>query len=122
MPTEPQYKKFLETAGVQPTEENIQHLEVFMEALKVYDSRSAVYGMLWQQYGALSNLLNMARKTDRLMEEWWHKDGAPPVMHKDALDDAVDLLNYTVFFMRNARRFNILGSPPPRPSLAAEEA
>lgn len=102
--------------GIDNTEDNRNQLRVMVEAVQVYDKRSAVYGQLWQQYGALSNLLSVARKADRLMEEWWHNDGAPPVMHKDALDDAVDLLNYTVFFMRNARVLNVLGSVPDRPA------
>lgn len=101
--------------GIGNTEEAHRQLEVMVDAVRVYDERSSVYGQLWKQYGALSNLLSAARKTDRLMAEWWFTDGAPPAMHKDALDDAVDLLNYTVFFMRNARVLNVLGARTPLP-------
>ena len=106
----------LESHGVAPTEDNAMHLIVFLEALKLYDERTASYGQIWRQYGALSNLLNAARKVDRSMETWWHNDGgAIPILHKSNLDDAFDALNYLAFFIRNAREGNLTGEQPDRP-------
>lgn len=110
--------------GIELNQHTMEHLLVFLEALKLYYSRSGAYGQIWQQYGALSNLINAARKVDRTMEVWWTKetetyrasDGkVKPLLHKDNLDDAFDCLNYLVFFIRNARSGNLVGSVPERP-------
>jgi hypothetical protein len=105
---------YLEAIGLPPTKESVAQLEVFAEALRIFASRNAAYGDVWKQYGALSNLLSVARKVDRLMHSWWEGKGAP-AMHKDSLDDAIDNINYTAFFIRNAREGNITGSAPVRP-------
>lgn len=109
--------EMLEGNGIQPTEENAMQLIVFLQALRTYDSRTSAYGQVWKQYGALSNLLSVARKTDRIMSSWWHEEGEKPVLHKDNLDDAIDLLNYTAFFIRNAREGNLTGEQPERLSV-----
>lgn len=109
---------FLVERGVPDTPEVRKQLEVFVEALRIFESRNAAYGDVWMQYGALSNLLSVARKVDRTMEAWWHDSpGELPVMHKDALDDAIDLINYAVFFIRNARDGNVTGCAPDRPEV-----
>lgn len=106
-------------AGIDVTDDNREQLRVCLEAVRTYSERTQTYGQVWRQYGALSNLLSSARKVDRLMEGWWH-DGAPP-LHKDGLDDAIDLINYTVFFMRNAREANFVGDRPKRPAHSAPD-
>jgi hypothetical protein len=86
-----------------------------VEALRIYNSREQSYGSVWRQYGALSNLLSVARKVDRLMHAWWHQpDG--PYTHKDSLDDAYDGINYVCFFIRNVLDGNMTGSAPERPA------
>lgn len=112
----PGAKEFLEANGLPYNADNTEQLKVMVQALAIYDGRRAAYGEVWRNYGALSNLLSMARKTDRLMESWWHGDtNSPPALHKDGLDDAFDQLNYTCFFIRNARVGNITGTAPERP-------
>lgn len=111
--------QLLDEMGVEPTSDNVEQLTVFLQALMVYHGRTGAYGQVWKQYGALSNLLSVARKADRLMSVWWHSQHRPtdrvPLLHKDHLDDAIDLLNYCVFFVRNARALNITGEAPDRP-------
>lgn len=123
-------KAVLDQQGIEPSLENIQQLLIFLEALKLYDERTRAYGQLWRQYGAMSNLLSMARKTDRTVKVWWTQEEEVldadtgkklPLLHKDGLDDALDLLNYTVFFIRNARAGNIYGTAPKRPELKVVE-
>lgn len=65
--------------------------------------------------GALSNLQNAARKVDRLLAAWTNGLDSPPLMHKDALDDAFDAINYLGFFIRNARLLNLFGNRTPMP-------
>lgn len=90
------------------------HRAVFDEATGLFIARSTAYGDVYKNYGALANLLNGARKIDRTMEAWWQATTVP-VMHKDALDDAFDALNYLNFFIREARAGNITGHTPERP-------
>ena len=85
-----------------------------MEALNIYRQRGLSYGEVWRQYGATANLVQAARKIDRLMEMWWHNPDGAVALQKDALDDAFDALNYLVFFIRLARDGNITGSAPDR--------
>ena len=91
------------------TKSNAEHFHVLMECLCVHEGRTKAYGTVWKRYGALSNLLSAARKVDRLMEIWWRKGGSPQMLHKDALDDALDGINYLVFMIRNARNGNLTG-------------
>lgn len=119
MPTTEQYEQFLEMAGIKPTKESVDQLEVMTQALKVHAERTAHYQLGWKQYGGISNLLSMARKVDRLMMRHWGI-GKKPEFHKWDLDDAIDLLNYTCFFMRSAEAGSLYGRPPIRPTLDEE--
>lgn len=114
-PTADLYGEFLAASDIPYSEETVQHLSHFLDALRVHSQRSKSYSDAWRHYGALSNLLTMARKIDRLMAVHWNPQGRLE-FHKDELDDAVDLLNYTVFFMRNVNAGNTYGSPPARPT------
>lgn len=114
MPTTEQLEEFLASAGITPSEESAEQLEMFLRALKVHAGRTQHYSRAWAQYGAMSNLLNMARKVDRLMLRHWGL-GMKTTFHKDELDDAVDLLNYTGFFMRCVEEGNFVGRMPDRP-------
>lgn len=89
----------------------VEHAQTLEEAAKVMLGRTASYGLVWRQYGALSNLLNAARKIERLMEAWWHGNGEAPALHKDNLDDAIDAINYLAFFIQCARAGNLTGHP-----------
>lgn len=95
-----------------------EQLQVFMQAMEVYRERSVAYAEVWKQYGAMSNLLSVARKTDRMMSAW-HGLSSGETIHKDDMDDAIDLLNYCTFFIRNFRSGNLFGSPPKRPWAAS---
>jgi hypothetical protein len=114
-------EELLKAADCEPTEELKEHLLVFLQAVKICNDRTHAYGLVWRQYGALSNLLSAARKVDRLMQVWWFDPDGGQALHKDALDDAFDLLNYTCFFIQNARMGNIQGTPPRRPLRVVKE-
>lgn len=107
--------RLMRAHDIDPTPENMEQLNVFLKAVQIYGSRTGSYGQVWRQYGALSNLVSVARKVDRLMHSWWHAVSGIPALHKDNLDDAFDLLNYAAFFIRNATSGNITGEQPERP-------
>lgn len=100
------YRQLLEQYGIPYKPELIRQLDIFMQALRIHETRS-VYGQSWRRYGALSNLLSVARKADRLMQVFWFGRGG--LEHKDAVDDAYDLINYTAFFIRNFKDENWKG-------------
>lgn len=110
-------KQFLQDIGLPDTDDNLDQLNVLVECLVIYSGREDVYGAAWRQYGAVSNVLSMARKVDRVMNEWWTSLIRGEVRDRDGeeLDDAFDLINYTVFFLRNVRDGNISGAMPDRP-------
>ncbi len=93
----------------------LEHFEVFQRCMEVYDERREAYNDVWKNYGALSNLLQAARKVDRLMEIFWFNEGDIPALHKDVIDDALDGINYLTFFVRNATSGNIVGEQVNRP-------
>jgi hypothetical protein len=99
----------------------VKHAQTLDEAASVMLHRTASYGLVWRRFGALSNLLNAARKVERLMEAWWHGNGEP-ALHKDALDDAFDAINYLSFFVQCAREGNITGEASLVSSLDRERA
>ena len=100
----------------------VEHAQALDEAATIMLNRTLSYGTVWQRFGAVSNLLNAARKVERLMVVWYDgqesydllgDDGKVvrriPALHKDALDDAFDAINYLAFFIQNARQGNITG-------------
>src|SRR5262245_28570301 len=85
----------------------VEHAQTLDEAATLMLHRTLSYSTVWRRFGAISNLLNAARKIGRLMELWYEgqdsfdvvgDDGKVinriPVLHKDGLDDAFDAINY----------------------------
>lgn len=97
---------FLEAWDIEPTTDMMTQLNVLVEALLIHETRKS-YGDIWRKYGALSNLLSVARKADRLMQIFWH--GTGELAHKSSVDDAYDLINYAAFFIRNIADGNMKG-------------
>lgn len=112
-----------EQLGVEMSSDTAFHFHEMLKIFKLYCDRNASYKGVWQQYGALNNLVRAATKVDRLMAVWWtneeevlERNGKPkPLLHKDGLDDAADAINYLLFFMRCAMGGNMVGGIPRRP-------
>lgn len=107
--------KFLcETFGVEYNEDNCEHLLVFMEAEALYHERTQKYGGLWKEAGACENFYDGFRKARRVarvfpvMLTQGEADKALPE-HVSGLDDALDVINYMLFGIRNARAFRFVG-------------
>lgn len=85
--------------GREPTESERAHFSSLMDAFQIFMERNQVYEDLWQDYGWMDSLTHIRSKSLRLIRKFW-RDEAP----EDAdglLDDAYDLINYSVFFIRN---------------------
>lgn len=96
----------LASLGLSQTDDNVNQLLVFAEALDTYEHRTPKYGQNWKRYGWLSNLSDILRKSDRLWSMYWTGKMNPM---EGGLDDAIDLLNYIAFFIRNAQDGNERG-------------
>lgn len=106
----------LKAAGLEISETNREQMAVFLDAMTIFQERNARYGDLWKEYGWRGNLLHVQSKAARVRRVWWdgHRIQVPDlgtaVDHLQSdLDDAYDLLNYTVFFIRNVEDGNELG-------------
>lgn len=99
-----------DTFDIAYTYDNCDQLTVFLEALKIYDERTAQYGPIWKNAGALENFFDAYRKARRcktvmlgrgLAQE---KGMTAPDL---PIDDALDTINYLIFGIRNAREGRI---------------
>jgi hypothetical protein len=95
------------------TSTDVKQLVELERCFEIYQERSAKYGEVWKQYGAINNLVRAATKVDRLMEQWWFD----PPPHDYDLDDAYDAINYLIFFIRNVKEINFTGERPVRPDV-----
>lgn len=94
--------------GISPRDTTLDQISIFRRALEIFESKNNAdggYEDLWKQYGWADNLLHMRSKLSRI-ERRFRDQGAT---HVD-LDDAYDLLNYVVFFIRNVLEENPNGS------------
>jgi hypothetical protein len=91
----------LEAHDITPNDAMIDQLSIFMDAMDLYQARRQRYGDGWQRYGWLDSLFHMRNKMLRIEAEFWT---TPPDNSHEAtvrLDNAMDLLNYIAFFIRN---------------------
>jgi hypothetical protein len=103
----------LTSLGDDSNNDNIEQMAVLLEVFKLYVQRSEQHGQTWKELGALNNLARLVTKTNRLKHQFWDKhevlraefpeavevEGSPT----EDLDDALDAINYLVFFIRQAR-------------------
>lgn len=99
----------LDAIGVPDTETNRAQLQIMLIALQVFSERDPKYHDLWKRRGWLGSLMHIDSKAARLMETFWK--GTPGRMPMpDDVDDAIDLINYAVFFIRNLQANNEKGT------------
>lgn len=88
--------------GLPVTEDMAEQLSFFVEAMKIYEKRGRKYGDAWKKYGANDCLFHMRSKLARIQAVIERGNDGD-------LDDGIDLLNYTVFAMRNSLDGNLTG-------------
>jgi hypothetical protein len=83
----------------------------FIKAHAIYIERQEEHGdLVWQASGWNGMLVDMRKKMDRLWYKFWNKPRPHDV--EKALDSAYDLLNFTVFFIRQVEANNPDGDWP----------
>jgi len=84
-------------------QEEIEHFRVLLQALHKFSERETSYAGAWKDLGAKNNLARAYTKALRLINTFWKRDDHPAAPNMEQLDDAIDLINYAVFFVRQAR-------------------
>jgi len=95
MKTAPEAGAILTVLHLPDTRTNREQLTVLVECLKIFDERNSKYKDLWKEVGQDDNLHHMKHKVARV--DMMFRSGETDV------DDALDLINYAVFFIRNGR-------------------
>lgn len=72
-----------------------QHMEVLLLARTIYEERTAQRGAMWRDMGWRGQLFNMKMCMDRLWRAYWAAD--PDDLDETALDNALDMINFSVF-------------------------
>jgi len=88
----------LEATGLDPNQDTVEHLLIFIEALRIYQVRSEQYGDIWKKAGAVEMYYNAFRKSRRIWNVITQQGNKITIE-----DDALDVLNYVIFGMRCAR-------------------
>ena len=118
--TDPLYKRadtneataFLESIGVEPSASAKRQLAVFARCMQIFNSRNQRYNDLWSSRGYKGSLFQMDHKMARVWEIFWDSEQVPTQIHDEFdenTDDVFDLINYCVFFLRNAQDENASG-------------
>lgn len=79
-------------------EDRNAHIGVLNEALKKFEEKDAKYQGLWKERGAVDSAHHVKHKAARVSIAI--NEGCDP---EPFIEDAVDLINYCVFFVLNAR-------------------
>lgn len=82
------------------TDSELEQLNVLLEAFGLFQERNARYNDLWKEGGTPDSLHHMKSKHARTQAS-----GATdtPEQQLERLDDPLDLINYTVFYILNLR-------------------
>lgn len=89
----------LQAMGLETSADNIAHLCVLGEALEICISREEQRGSLWKASGYKDNAHHLKSKASRVSQAC-EMDVAET---NEARDEAIDSINYAVFFVRNSR-------------------
>lgn len=88
--------QYRELGGESLSDTDRSQLQVLGEAFEKFQERNAKYKDLWKEGGVSDSVHHIHHKATRVRVIGSTDPGA-------AIDDAIDLLNYTVFFVRNTR-------------------
>jgi hypothetical protein len=90
------------------SQEQLEHLSVLLSAFAVYVERNERHGSLWKKFGWMDSIVSVRGKAARCVQQWYGPqtlEGGPGA----DLDDAVDLINFAVFLIRNVQTNNKWG-------------
>lgn len=91
--------------GIDPSATNVEHAQLLVAALLKFEERNKEYRDLWKEGGTPDSIFHCGHKLARLRRL---DENASLLAHGTANygqfhDNALDLINYTVFAIRNKR-------------------
>lgn len=90
----------------------VAQMQVYHDAVAIFEARNAVHNDLWKSDGADGSIEHMRHKMARIRKirgDWDLIDGPDDEDFVEAMiTEALDLLNYTVFMIRNLRDGRLL--------------
>lgn len=94
----------LDVLELDTRETNIEQMMVYLEAMSLFIQRNALYGDLWREYGPEDSLLHMRSKLARAeVTHGRSKGDDADISEAELVDSPLDLINYSVFYIRNVR-------------------
>lgn len=93
----------LQALDIPVTESAAEQMRIMAQALLVFHERNQRYRDLWKGDGYRGSLFQMKGKLLRMWSIFWTGHPDPESLK---CDDAVDLINYTCFFIRNVEAGN----------------
>jgi hypothetical protein len=103
----PELDAALEIAGTTMTEDQLPHAMILIEAIKIYLEKDPVRGSMWRDFGAEDKVRELIERSRRIEVALGHMDSSLPGHDKHMcevmIEDALDLINYSVFFIRQLR-------------------
>ena len=85
--------------GVENSATNDEQLGVLLECFGIFIERNERRKDLWARFGWPDSLMHIRSKAERLALLLDGSDQKP----QDMEDEALDLVNYSIFFVRNSR-------------------
>lgn len=95
--TDDQMDEVLRQFGLFPSGDNREQMRVMIEAMHIYEEREAQRGGLWKESGYVDNAHHLRSKGQRVSKACSMDVAEEP----EAQDEAIDAINYAVFFVRN---------------------
>lgn len=96
--------------GIEVTDEHVDQFTPMVRAFRIYIDREQRHQEVWRRSGWRGMLVDLRKKLDRLWGEWWNWDHDTSDERKrpeqSDLDSALDIINYTAFFIRQAEDGN----------------
>lgn len=94
----------LNVLGLDNNEDNCAQMQVLVESMFIYQEREAARGGLWKAAGAVDSAHHLKSKGARV------KHAVDHTMPDAGIDDALDAVNYSAFYVRNVRAGRIVES------------
>ena len=95
--------------GFRLNEEEETHLKVLLAALQKYHERDQTHRGLWRYFGAIDSAFQSRAKATRTYNNAIYLLRNGKTEGHDPIDDAIDMINYGVFFLRSVDEGNFGG-------------
>ena len=97
-----------------PFDYESEHSAIFYEAMRIYKDRSTVRGQMWLEWPPSDKIREMRERIMRIEAAYINRERMiPPIegpefphsaLDRTIIEDSLDLLNYTVFLIKQIRR------------------